>query len=166
MKEVPTKTLESGLIVCLAASNTCPYTATCANHNSAGDFRTEAGFTPRLALLANATGLRECATADTLTAWGGGCDPAASCNLGCGALCVDGSTASCPLPSDDTVPAKRTFQDALRDAHTALDEAWGKMPTGSAGRIPDGLDGWSVQRLLVGSRQSLITLLNLLGMQT
>jgi hypothetical protein len=166
MKEIPTYANYYGMIVCLAASNTCPYTSTCANHNSAGDFRTEDGFTPNLSRETNSNGFRECVTADVMKAWGGGCLPVAACDLGSGALCEDGSTCSLPLPFDEVEPVERTFRDALNAARDALDEAWGKMPTGEAGRINDGLDGWSVQRLLVNSRQSLMTLLNLLGMQT
>jgi len=101
MKEIPTRTLDSGLIICLAADNTC----------------------------------------------------------------VDGSTCSRPLPFDEVEPVERTFRDALNDARDALDEAWEKMPTGKAGMINDGLDGWAIQRLLIGSRQKLIYLLDHFGDQ-
>ena len=159
MKEIPSRTLDSGLIICLAASSMCPYTSTCANHNSAGDFRTEEGFTPNLSWKPNSNGFRECVTADVMKTWGGGCVPMVG-TFGSGALCTDGSTCAPPLPFDDVEPVERTFREALNDARDALDEAWGKMPTGEVGRINDRLDGWSVQRLLATSRQNLIYLVD------
>lgn len=41
--KIPVVWLKEGGIICL---ETCPYSRTCANHDTAGDFRTEDGFTP------------------------------------------------------------------------------------------------------------------------
>lgn len=45
-QEIPVEIFKEGGIYCL--SDGCPYRKECANHRSAGDFRSEDGFTPEL----------------------------------------------------------------------------------------------------------------------
>lgn len=49
-KEIKTEIYQSGYIEC---HENCPYDRVCANHKTAGDFRFEDGFAPKLSLHSN-----------------------------------------------------------------------------------------------------------------
>lgn len=51
--KIPTDNREYGVVECRIGISKCNYTRTCANHRTAGDFRSEDGFTPRLRLVNN-----------------------------------------------------------------------------------------------------------------
>jgi len=124
MQHVSIKVLATGLAQC--DSIACRYIHECANHASAGDYRTENGFTPRLCQDAN--GKWQCLTIGT---------PAvpSECfgyefpegDYGLGAVNADGTV--CSLWSEHRC-VDRTFDEAISNAHVALGEAWRKIPLG------------------------------------
>jgi hypothetical protein len=140
MQYVDVEVLTTGLIVC--KSRDCRYKRECANHTTAGDFRTEDGFTPRMCEGENDKWL--CTTIDA---------PAEKMDTNAmvgevtwrehpegaydvGALNADGTV--CGFWTDARGGA-RTFEVAIGDARMALDEAWRIMPTEERGQIRDNL---------------------------
>lgn len=129
MQHVDVEVLTTGLIVC--KSRYCRYERECANHLTAGDFRTEDGFTPRICKSENDKWL--CTTIDAPSEKGGE-HPEGDYDTG--ALNADGTV--CGFWADARSTA-RTFKVAIGDARMALDEAWRMMPTKERGQIRDNL---------------------------
>jgi len=136
MQYVDVEVLETGLIIC--KSRTCRYTRECANHDSAGDFRTEDGFTPRICQ--DQHGEWQCITIDTpATLPADGLEyphPFPEGEYGMGALCADGTV--CGFWTD-AVSLARTFDEAISDARVALDEAWRLMPMSERAEVSNKL---------------------------
>lgn len=61
MSRIQFEILESNAVIC--KDKTCSYKRECANHDTAGDFRSDSGFTPQLFVLNNKTEI-DCYTKD------------------------------------------------------------------------------------------------------
>lgn len=129
MQSIKTEVLTTGLIVC--KSRDCRYKRECANHTTAGDFRTEDGFTPRMCQDENDNWL--CTTIDA-PAEKEGEHPDGDYDTG--ALNADGTV--CGFWTDAR-SLTRTFKVAIGDARMALDEAWRMMPTDNRSNTRDNL---------------------------
>lgn len=142
MQDVKIEVLESGLWLC--HSKTCRFKFECANHTTAGDFRTEGGFTPEL--FERTPEVWACHTIDAEADYN---EPAWCRNetpkgdLRSGALLPDGSTCN---PHES---APRTFEEAIHDARVALEEAWRIMP-----------HSWPIQMELATCTEALTNILN------
>ena len=146
MQDVKIEVLESGLWICL--SSDCRFKSECANHTTAGDFRTESGFTPKL--FERNPGVWACHTIDVPAELPSMPDHPAG-PFRSGALLGDGSTCN---PHE---PPLRTFKEAINDARKALDEAWGKVPVGCMTARPS----WQIQDKLSTCRDGLTSILKL-----
>lgn len=142
MQDVKIEILKSGLWLC--HSNTCRFKSECANHTTAGDFRTKGGFTPEL--FRRFADHWACHTIDAPAELPGFVNAHPIGQFRSGALLADGSTCN----PHESLP--RTFEDALHDARVALDEAWGKVPT-------QCLRPWQVQEKLLTCKDALTDLL-------
>jgi len=129
MQYVDVEVLTTELIVC--KSRDCRYKRECANHTTAGDFRSEDGFTPRMCQGENDKWL--CTTIDAPAEKGGEYPDG---DYDAGALNADGSVCGFWTAARD---GARTFKEAISNARMALDEAWRIMPTTERGQIRDNL---------------------------
>jgi len=149
MQDVEVEVLDSGLWIC--HSKECRFRYECANHTTAGDFRTEGGFTPKL--FERTVGVWSCETIDAESEynepkWFRNHTPKGE--YGLGALLADGRTC-------DPFREEQTFEDCMREAREALDKAWRKVPT----RRCTPYQPWQIQGKIASCRDAITTIADL-----
>jgi hypothetical protein len=122
---IPTETIPRGVVIC--KSHDCQFEACCANHETAGDFRTMDGFTPALVRHGPEWG---CETMGALldSVDRHECMPCAPHGevLGLGAYCENGDVCIDFMAESDPMPEPHplTFRQHLDAAEESLYQAW------------------------------------------